>query len=712
MIHLFKSALARAFTYVLVTLLVAGLLLGALRLALPYADHLRGTIAAQVGAATGLDAHLGPMAVRLRGWSPELQFHEVRLLDPRDGHTQIAMERLSIDLDLAASLHNLAPEVRALTLIGPRLLVRRLADGRLLVGGIGVGDGEGEPAALDVFLAQGHLRIEAGELTWINETGTAPPLTLTGVNAHFVNAQGRHRLALQARGIASGELGAQTRQHGDLRLVADLSGEAETPGLWGGEAYLSFTGASLAPLLRQPPPDGLRLGSAGVRVEAWTRLAEGVPVEATARLDTRDLALTSAGPPAERLTLAALGATLHWRSFDRGAPDAAGGPAGWRLDLSDLTLIHDGKAWPTTDLGLVWSDLGGGAWALRGGLRSARLGHVMSLVRAAAPTLGHLLPLEGLDAFDRLLEANPDGSIRGMTWRFTGGPDQGPTWALAGQVTGLSVQPAGAIPGVSGLDLRLSSDQAGGQVALSGEAPTLSLPRILRAPLNLTRMEGEVRWRPEPDGRLRIEVPELVIDHAAVRTSTSLGLCLPPGGGSPLLDLQTHFGDADAAKAGPLIPAGILKPHLVEWLDRSIVSGQVPSGAVIFRGHLEDFPFPDHEGRLEVLFDVRDGVLDYLPGWPRLSGATGQIRFLDRTMEITLTGGRILDSQVTGGTAFIDDLFVTRTLKIQASAAGPLADGLRVLREAPLSKGLGRLANLFAVERRDAPGPGHGRPPP
>ena len=97
-----------------------------------------------------------------------------------------------------------------------------------------------------------------------------------------------------------------------------------------------------------------------------------------------------------------------------------------------------------------------------------------------------------------------------------------------------------------------------------------------------------------------------------------------------MLDLQTHFGDADAAKAGPLIPAGILKPHLVEWLDRSIVSGQVPSGAVIFRGRLEDFPFPGHEGRLEVLFDVRDGVLDYLPGWPRLSGAAGQVRFLDR----------------------------------------------------------------------------------
>ena len=116
MIHLFKSALARAFTYALVTLLVAGLLLGVLRLALPYADHLRGAIAAEVSAATGLDACLGPMAVRLRGWTPELQFHDVRLLDPRDGHTQIAMGRLSIGLDLAASLHNLAPEIRALTL--------------------------------------------------------------------------------------------------------------------------------------------------------------------------------------------------------------------------------------------------------------------------------------------------------------------------------------------------------------------------------------------------------------------------------------------------------------------------------------------------------------------------------------------------------------------------------------------------------------------
>ena len=683
MIHLFKSALARAFTYALMTVLAAALLLGALRLAVPYADALRDEVAALVAERTGLSVQLGAMEVRLRGWHPQLRFRDARLLDPASGHTQLAMDRLAIDLDLDASLRTLTPQIGTVALIGARLVIRRLADGRLLIGGMERAEGEAN-GNLAFFLRQGSFRLEGGELNWVDEGTATPPLVLSGVSAWLVNAGERHRFALRASGLAGTQVG--------LRLVADLTGDAQTPGRWDGRAYLGVSGADLAPLIRSPLPLGLRLASGGMRLDAWVRLRAGEPVEAQARLDLAGLELSRNPPglPPEHLRLHALGGTLAWQRPDPGP--------GWRLDVQDLTLTQEGASWPATELGLAWSAQADGAWELRGGLRRARLGQVMALIQGAAPTLSRLLPLGGLDAFDRLLEAHPDGALRDLAWRLAGGAaGAAPTWALRGLLEGLTSAAAGPIPGLRGLDLDLSAGQDGGRLTLSGTQPTLDIPRLLPEPLRLARLVGDLTWTLDPDGRVRIDVPELVADHAAVATRTSLSLCLPPGGGDPFLDLRSHLAEGDLTKARGLVPVGILKQDLVSWLERALVAGRVPSGAVLFRGHLGDFPFREQEGRLEVLLDVRDGVLDYLPQWPSLTGLEGQVRFLNAGMEIVLERARILDSAVTGAEAQIDDLFNTKHLVVQATAEGPLSDGLRVLREGPLSRNLGPIANAFEV---------------
>ncbi len=697
MIHLFKSALARAFTWSLVAVLVGGLLLGALRLALPYADGLRGQVAAMVGERLGLQVQLGALEVRLRGWTPQLRFRDARLLDPGTGHTQLALDRLGLDLDLTATLRSLKPQIGALTLIGARLLVRRLADGRLLVAGIGEGDGsDGED--LSAFLQQGGLRLEAGELTWVDEGSAVQPLVLSGVSAWVVNADERHRLALRAEALNGAKVA--------LRLVADLSGDAAVPGGWGGRAYLAFTGGNLAPLVRSPLPEGLRLATRGARLEAWARLEGGALTQAQGRVDLADLELARDPPgrPPERLVLHALGGDLEWQRqvADEPTPAETPGPPGWRLDLRNLSLVQQGAAaWAPTELALVRSTLGDGSWELRGGMRQVRLGQVMDLVQAAAPALSRLLPLEGLDAFDHLLAAHPDAALHDLAWRLGGGPDPAqsstPTWALRGRAQGLTSAAAGPFPGVRGLDIAFDADQTGGRLTLAGSGLVLDLPRLLRAPLALEHLAGDLAWRLGSDGRVHIESSGLAAKHLAVDTLSRFSLCLPAGGGAPFLDLRGHFGEGDASKARDLIPVGILKHDLVHWLDEAVIAGQVPSGALHYRGQVDEFPFRGQEGRLEVVFDVRGGEIQFLPDWPHLTELDGQVLFVNQRLDIALERGRIYDSAVTGGTAWVDDLFNTRTLEVRAAAEGPLSDGLRILRESPLARGLGPLAKAFDV---------------
>ena len=277
--------------------------------------------------------------------------------------------------------------------------------------------------------------------------------------------------------------------------MADLSGEPQTRGLSGRRGLPQLRRGRPCAIGAPPAAGWDATAQRQCSPGGMDRLGDGAPVEAVVRLDTRDLALARAppGPPPERITLASLGATLHWRALrprrtgcGRRARRLAPGPV-----RPDLDSGWHGLADHRSGSGLVrpWGRGLGPEGRPALGPPGAR--HVPGA--CGASTLGRLLPLEGLDALRPPAGGQPGwrppGTNLAPHWRTESAPDLGTGWASDRPVGAAG----GAIPGVSGLDLTLSADQGGGQIALSGEAPTLSLPQILRAPLTLTRMDGEVR---------------------------------------------------------------------------------------------------------------------------------------------------------------------------------------------------------------------------
>ena len=676
MLHLFKSAASRAITFGLIGLLVAGLLTGAVRLALPFADLFRSELEAVLSDTLGLEVRVGGLGLHLAGLDPRIVLQDVELLDPSSGRPRLSLEQLRIGLNLAASLRELAPNIESLTLVGAELVIKRSEDGQVIVAGLEALEAN-DPQAMTFFLGNGSFGLADSDLYWIDQQSGAPALHLSDVQAHFENRGELHRIGVLAR------------LHGDpqtrVRLVGDMRGEPGNPADWSGEIYVHLRGGCLDRILDGRLPAGLRLGSDLVEVESWNRVQGKVVTESLNLVAAKGLSLSKSGEEAKLpLQLDELGGLVRWRLAD----------SGWRLEIKDLALTLGGARRPDSDLEIRFAAGDDGGWAIAGGNGFLDLTVARNLLAWLPP----LFPEE----FDTLGEIRPGGVLHDLRFRFAHRPELPPLWAASGRIEDLSLDAHGPFPGFAGLAAEVVADERAGQLVLSSSDLALDLPRLLPDPIRLDEATGEIRWRRDAGGALRVGAREIVAGNADILTRSRFSIAIPADGaadgGSPFLDLYTEFKDAEVASVRDYIPSKKLKKKLADWLGRAFISGTVPSGALLFRGALADFPFDEQQGRFEVLFGVQDTTLDFHPDWPRLEGLVGEVRFENREMEIFVSEGRFLDSELVNVSARIPDLKNAVAVEIRGRAEGPFADGLRVLGETPLREKLGAVARALEAE--------------
>ena len=189
MFYLFKSVAARTFRLGLMGILAVGVSIGAIHLALPFADLFRSELEDRLAEALGMEVRVGRLELGLAGLVPRLRLRDAVFLDPENGCPRLSLAQLRIDLDPVASLGALAPRVASVTLVGARLVVRRLPTGAIVVTGLEGLTGD-DPAALGFFLGHGRFRLVDSELSWIDEQLGAPPLQLSEVRLDFENRGG------------------------------------------------------------------------------------------------------------------------------------------------------------------------------------------------------------------------------------------------------------------------------------------------------------------------------------------------------------------------------------------------------------------------------------------------------------------------------------------------------------------------------------------
>ena len=678
--------------------ILAALLVGALRLALAQVPDNAARIQAWVERQTGYRLEFDGLDARLRWWGPEVVLASVRVLDRDDpGQALFEAREGAVSLDLWSLFRTGELVAGRVRVLGPELTVVRLADGRVRLLGQRERPADRPPFDLD-RLPAGRVEIEEAIVHYRDLRTGRGPWTLQRVRlalrrAHdAVDVEGNARLpaGLGSRVAFEGELRGSLARFSELALRLELRAER-----------LELAG--LADLL--PAGRGRPLAGAGP-VQAAVDFDHGRLAQLRFDVDLADVVLALPArelPPVEAIEVAppvrepgASPLSMPAAEKVRVYRPSASSPrevryttlagrlrlrqdgAAWVLRASDLRLAREAERSATPAiLGLRWQGHPASAFALDVHAADLDLAAAWPLLLAVAPP-----------AFDRWAGLDPSGrvdTLRADLWRERAGSE--PRFELALEVTDLAARPVARWPGFAGLTARVSGTEQRGRLALRARDPSFEWPRWFREPLTAGRLDGDLDWQRE-SGEWVFTSGRLSVTHPQAAADGTLALRFPGRGRSPYLELDARIERLDATLVRRVLPVGRLKPKSIAWLDRAFVKGTASEGMLSYHGPVRKFPFRGGEGEFRARAAVQDATVDYYAGFAPLTGGRGTVEFHNAGLTARLEAGDVGGLRLRAADVAIPDL-KSPEIAVDASASGDVAKALAVLQGSPLGPTLG-----------------------
>ena len=668
-LHLSRACLRRLAWTGVIAYFVVGLVFLVLRHAvLPQVPAYRGEVAQLLSRALGLPVDIGSLSADWQGLHPRLQMGGVTLRDAA-GQAALTLDRVDAEVGWS-SLLLMRLRLHRLEIDSPGLSIRRSAEGQLFVAGLPVATGGGESGFTDWLLDQRQVVVRNARVEWSDAQRGAAPLVLEKLDFRLDNRGEHHRFGLRAQPPA--RLAATLDLRGDLR-----GRDPARPETWRGELYASLDYADLGAWRAWVDYPLDVSGAGGVR--AWLEFGEGRLLGATA-----DFALSNArarlGPELEDIAMTEAAGRLRVRR-DKSGLEAGG----HRLRLH----TRDGLVLAPTDFFLKLTEPRGNMPA-RGEFVANQL-DLEVLSRLA----GRLPIDEGLRK--RLASLAPAGRVKPLDLKWTRDGDGLGSYAVEARFEGLGIQPLGAWPGFAGMNGRISGNERGGRFELSGRDAALDLPRVFPEPrLQWSELSAEGSWS-HPGGALEVALTRASFANRDARgTAAGRYRATPDTPGE--IDLKAQLSEAEATAVWRYIPH-VAGKAARDWLRQALVGGKAIDTRLVLKGDLAHFPFrASKEGSFRVTSRIRDGQLDYAPGWPRIDGVAGELIFEGPGMTVKAQRGRIGGAELQDVSVVLPDFESDNVLTIRGKAKGATQDFLGFITDSPVARMINHFTDPFRAE--------------
>jgi uncharacterized protein (TIGR02099 family) len=653
----------RSIGHTLVTLagsliIVLALALGLFRMAVPELPQYKPQIEAWVSKALGSPLRVGAIDARLSLGGPQVLLNDAEVLTADGSSPVLTAESVIIVLSPLQMITRRQIGIKRLLFDGVGLVVEHSAEGGFSVLGKTAGGSGRTEVPLDA-LPEGRLHIRNAHIDIIDHASDAKDLRFTEVRLD-VERKGP-RIEIISRFELPEELGGSG--HYTLERLSDAGPEdIELRMVLGLEDVHLDAWAEFAP----PDLPLIREGDGNISLFVSTRGPQITSVSAD--FDLRGVGSpVAAAAPTQTIYDVMLG-HIEWNK----------NPTGWQFSAEDLQITRNGKSWPAGDIRFERVDRDEGAvyYADADFLRLEDLVPFEPLLPRGGPEY-------------HLRERNVRGDILGLNVSYlAGGADN---YSVKATIRDAGIDSFDDQPGVRGMSAELAAQNAGGRLLLQG-LESVALPAMFREPIDLDEGSINLAWTRSPQG-IEIRGENIRVANPDLALAGQMNMSLPDGDASPYLDLKLDILRFDAATKNRYLPVALLKENLLNWLDGSIVGGQVSRGTAIWRGALSEFPFDNGGGEFRVGFLVEECTLKYANGWPQAENLRAEIVFENAGMDATILGGSIAGNEVPEGSAKIPD-FRNPILSLTARTGGKLPRLLGFAYDSPLIDRFGFLRDL------------------
>ncbi len=649
----------------LVTAICFSMLLLALRYwLLPDIDHYRQDIAAVITQAAGQRVTIGAVSAEWDGLRPNLILRTVQIHN-KEGDPALILNLIESTLSWLSILHG---EVRfhTIRINKPDLTIRRDTEGIIHVAGVALSPDQSESGFADWLLRQRQLILSDANIVWQDDQRGSPALELKAVNLRLENRGQHHRFGIHA--VPPSNLAAPLDIRGDF--TGDSLGSLEK---WRGQIFTQLDYADIAawrPWLPFPETIEFNRGAGSIRM--WLGI-DGTVVEgltADVRLQNVKTRLAQELP---ELNLISLKGRVGWKRINNGTDE------GTELSTRGLSIsIHGEETLQPLNLSLQTfptnNDKSGSG---KLNLNVLDLETLMNLVE--------YLPVQ-VSLRERLDELSPIGEIRDVQAEWNGEWPTPSQFNIKGGFTNLGMKKFYPIPAFRGISGNIAGTEKVGTLNLSSQKVSMALPEALRKPVMLDRLNGQVNWESLTDKSLiefKFNSVEFANDHAAGSVSGSYH-SVPDG--PDMIDLNAHLTQADARYVGQYVPT-MVSQSVRDWIERSIVAGDLSDVRLRLKGNLAEFPFNNNEnGIFQINAKASSVKLDYLSEWPKIENISADLLFQGSRMEIISPRANIFDANLSNvKIRFADMADPDATLKIEGEATGATREFIKFIEKSALS---------------------------
>jgi len=617
------------------------------------ADH-RDIVANLMSRGLGQRVTLDAVSGVWQQARPEFRLQGVHLYD-QQGRPALYLPELKAAFAWRSLLF-LEPRFSHIELQGLSTEVQRARDGHFYVGGIPVNPAAPDSGFTNWLLRQGEVHVGKATLTWLDEVRHASPLVLTAVDFKLTNVFHTHRMQLSA--FAPASLLARP-----LTIDAQFNARnVDNTKTWNGTVKTNVAGVSfpqLATWLELPFQPRQGAGALHLRFD----VVRGALTRVAAAFDLRSIE-TTLGDNLPALQLAQVRGQAMWQR----------GEDGLRVAFENLQV-----ALPGTPLGAPFNM----------GLAWNAASHEITAQTFSLGGWESLLPSLPMDAAlrARLQALKPQGRLDSLRFKWSGAQPGLDNFSITARFTGLGAAAVDEGPGLANFSGRIEGDARAGVFEIDSKQLEMNLPSLFREPLIvLDDLVAHGRWQKTPRGRL------VILDDAVFSNQDAAGSAkgryeLIPGHPG-IIDLSAKLTRADGKAVYRYLPKSI-GDRTVDWARQSVVAGYSDDVELILRGDLTQFPFVQGGGSFSVDAQIKDGVIDYVTGWPRIEGIQARMLFKGKSMEVTSNQARIYEVGLSSVSAVIPDLqHHEEQLHVQGEANGPIQDFIRFANFSPVGERL------------------------
>lgn len=280
-------------------------------------------------------------------------------------------------------------------------------------------------------------------------------------------------------------------------------------------------------------------------------------------------------------------------------------------------------------------------------------------------------------------------------------PQPNDSWSLDAQLNNVTSSYWNKIPGVRNLHAFIHLTPTAGNLTLPLQPLQIDFGPLFRSVIKLDQISGQAKWQQQNNNWL-VEVTDARVKNSDGNAKGTLNLLIPKDNSSPTIDLHATGHINSAQHIANYLPLTVLKPALVQWLERAIVKATGGDTIFTLAGRLKDFPFDKDNGIFLISTEARGVDIDYWPGWPLIKNMALKLVFAGRRMDADIHSAQLLNTPLHNIQVSIPMLRkdVMAMLTITGNVAGNLVDGIQFLHDSPLQ---GKL--LDVIKQWQAKGP-------